>query len=279
MPSKVDSRRELGRIVIKLGTNVLTKKNGHLNQAILKKLVSQIMGLKSIGHQILLVTSGAMGTGMAKLNFKEKPRDLILRQAAAAVGQSSLMHHYDKYFGKFNQHVAQVLLSQDDLSNKTNRLNIMNTLSRLLELDVIPILNENDVICTSEIVPIHKNTKEWMNFSDNDTLAAAVACEIKADLLLMLTDVDGIYDTYPITKKPRLLRTIKLNSRHIKPMANGKSPGGRGGMLSKIKAAQKTADKGIATLIANGRKGSALSELIKGKGKFTFFEPRGENHD
>ena len=273
---KAETFKKAKRIVVKIGTNVITKDDGYLHLSRLKSLVSQIIYLKNKGYEILIVTSGAIGAGIAKLGFKEKPTDLVLKQASAAVGQSALMHYYEKYFKKYNQHVAQVLLTQDELLDDTKRTNLYNTLAALLKLNVVPIINENDVVSTYEILPAEdkeNNENEWLNFSDNDTLSAAIAGQLGADLLILLSDVDGLYDRYPIDAHSKLIEYVdnKQNSTDLEILANGKNKDGRGGMKLKIKAAKTAAEKGIATIIANGRKKDVLIFLINGKQKCTFF--------
>ena len=261
------------RIVLKIGTNVITKEDGRLNLTRLSSLVTQIVELKKTGKDILVITSGAIGAGMAKLNLKEKPTDLVMKQVAAAVGQSSLMYHYEEYFKMQLQQVAQILLNQDDLLDETKKANLANTLSALLKLGVIPVINENDVTSTKEIAPTEES-KEWLNFSDNDTLSAAIACELKADLMIILTDVDGIFDSYPPTKNSMLIEHVSYGDRNLEIMANGKSSKGRGGMLSKIKAAGNAAERGVETIIANGHKNDIVRDLLCGRAVCTFFNAR-----
>ncbi len=260
-------------IVLKIGTNVITKDDGHLNLSRLKSLVSQIVELRKTGREVLIVTSGAIGAGIAKLGLKEKPTDLVLKQVAAAVGQSALMHYYEKYFKKYNQHVAQVLLNQDDLLDEKKRATLSDTLSLLLKLGVIPVINENDVVSTQELVPVEEG-EEWLNFSDNDTLSVAIACELGADLVILLTNVDGLFDSYPITKNSKLIRYVEYNEQNIEVLANGKSKFGRGGMLSKIKAARNAAERGVETIIANGHKNNIIHDLINGSVMCTFFSAK-----
>ena len=272
--------RKARRIVVKIGTNVITRNDGHLAVSKIKSLVAQTVYLKNAGSEkrdVLVVTSGAIGAGMAKLGLGEKPMDLVLKQASAAVGQSSLMHYYERYFQKYNQLVAQVLLTQDDWMEETKRLNLNNALSTLLKLDVIPIINENDVVATDEIASTSEDGEEWLNFSDNDTLSAAIACELGADLLILLSNVDGVFDSYPITKSSKLIEVISYKDQGVEKIAeltNGKSKYGRGGMLSKIKAAKTAAEKGVATIIANGCEKNILSKLLDGNGRCTFFEAK-----
>lgn len=275
---KAETFKKAKRIVVKIGTNVITKDDGYLNLSRLKSLVSQIIYLKNKGHEVLIVTSGAIGAGIARLGIKEKPTDLVLKQASAAVGQSALMHYYEKYFKRYNQHVAQVLLTQEELLDETKRVNLYNTLAALLKLNVVPIINENDVVSTNEILPTEDKEEEWLNFSDNDTLSAAIACQLGADLLILLSDVDGVYDKYPMDAHSKLIEHVdykKQNNADLEMLANGNNKGGRGGMLLKIKAAKTAAEKGVATIIANGRKKDVLISLLNGKEKCTFFSAIG----
>lgn len=267
--------KKYGRIIIKIGTNVITKEDGHLDIPRLQSLVSQIVSLKNAKRDVLVVTSGAIGAGMAKLGLKEKPIDMVLKQASAAVGQSSLMHYYEEFFSRYNQRTAQVLLTQDDLVDRTRRRNLLSILSALLGLDVIPVINENDVVSTQELAPTGEADEEWLNFSDNDMLSAAIACKLGVDLLIILTDVDGLFDRYPIDKRSKLIRHVRYIDRGVDALANGKSKKGRGGMLSKIRAARKAAENGVATVIANGCEDNILNSIIEGRGSYTFFSPKG----
>lgn len=218
----------------------------------------------------MIVTSGAIGAGMSQLKMQEKPSDLVLKQACAAIGQSSIISYYERYFKEYGKLVAQVLLTQDDLLDKTKRTNIINTLSLLLKMDVIPIINENDVVSTNEIAPVEKSN-EWLNFGDNDALSAAIACGIKANLLILLTDVDGLYDSYPINIQSKIIQKVDHIDRDLEKIASGKGKLGRGGMLSKITAAKNAMRHGIPTIIANGQKANILEKLSNGEAIGTLF--------
>ena len=256
---------------MKIGTNVLVKEDGTLDFRRLECLASQIAGLEG---RAVVVTSGAIASGWTKLGLAGKPADLVLKQAAAAAGQSTLMRHYDELFGRHGRHVAQMLLTQSDLLDKTRRANLLAVLSALLGADVIPVINENDAVSSKELKPVAGGDDAWMNFGDNDALAAAIACELRADLLVLLTNVDGIFDKFPLGKDSRLIRRVRFGER-VEHLANGTSAGGRGGMLSKIRAARKAAENGVAVAVANGNREDILGEVVEGKAACTVFEPKG----
>ena len=195
------------RVVIKIGTSTLTHPTGLLNIRLVEKICKAISDLKNAGHEVILVSSGAIGMGVAKLGFSEKPDDVSSKQAAAAVGQCELMYVYDKLFGEYNHIVAQLLITGDDIENPVRHEKFKNTLSRLLELRAIPIINENDTVSTEEIV-----------IGDNDTLGAIVAKSVNADLLLVISDIDGVYTSDPrVDKNAVLLREV--NSLEISKYA------------------------------------------------------------
>ncbi|MGV8085863.1 MAG: glutamate 5-kinase [Candidatus Bilamarchaeum sp.] len=264
------SIKESKLIIVKVGTNSISNEDGGTSLTRIKSLVRQIIELKNSGHQIVIVTSGAIGAGMSQLKMQEKPSDLVLKQACAAIGQSSIISYYERYFKEYGKLVAQVLLTQDDLLDKTKRTNIINTLSLLLKMDVIPIINENDVVSTNEIAPVEKSN-EWLNFGDNDALSAAIACGIKANLLILLTDVDGLYDSYPINIQSKIIQKVDHIDRDLEKIASGKGKLGRGGMLSKITAAKNAMRHGIPTIIANGQKANILEKLSNGEAIGTLF--------
>lgn len=250
------------RIVIKVGTSTLTYGNGNLNIKGIEKLCKVISDLKNAGHQILLVSSGAIGMGVGKLGLKERPADIPTKQAAAAVGQCELMYVYDKLFFEYNHTVAQILMTGDDFSHIDRYDNFRNTLDRLLELDVLPVINENDTIATSEI-----------KVGDNDTLSAMTAVGASADLLILLSDIDGLYTADPKSdKNATLIDTVEEIDEKIISLAGGSGSSlGTGGMVTKIHAAQLCCEKGIDMVIANGSDPDVLYDIVDGKNIGTRF--------
>lgn len=250
------------RIVIKVGTSTLTYGNGNLNIKGIEKLCKVISDLKNAGHQILLVSSGAIGMGVGKLGLKERPADIPTKQAAAAVGQCELMYVYDKLFSEYNHTVAQILMTGVDFSHIDRYDNFRNTLDRLLELDVLPVINENDTIATSEI-----------KVGDNDTLSAMTAVGASADLLILLSDIDGLYTADPKSdKNATLIDTVEEIDEKIISLAGGSGSSlGTGGMVTKIHAAQLCCEKGIDMVIANGSDPDVLYDIVDGKNIGTRF--------
>lgn len=250
------------RIVIKVGTSTLAHKTGRMNIFLVEELCKIISDLKNIGHEIILVSSGAIGMGMGKLNFKERPSDIPTKQAAAAVGQCELMYTYDRLFSQYNHTTAQMLVTGADLKNEERHRNFENTLSRLLELDALPIINENDSVATEEIV-----------IGDNDTLAAIVSVSIKADLLILLSDIDGLYTADPRKDKTATLLSLVENlTDDIMALGEGKgSELGTGGMKTKLHAAQIVTNSGIDMVIANGSDPMKLYDIVNGNSVGTRF--------
>ncbi len=254
------------RIVVKVGSGVLTEDNG-LNLKALRSISRQICQLADRGLEIILVSSGAMASGIKKVGLSKRPEEIPKRQAIAAVGQAGLIMEYEKAFARYNKKVAQILLTSDDLVNRKRYLNARNTLCTLLSWQVIPIINENDTVVVEEI-----------KFGDNDNLAAMITLLMDADILINLTDIDGLY-----TKDPRKNRDAELISvvttikKDIEKYASD-IPGalGTGGMLSKIIAAKKVSAAGIPMLIAGGEKHDILIKLFAGKEHGTFFIPKKE---
>tara|TARA_Y100000310_G_scaffold344457_1_gene457323 strand:- start:1682 stop:2725 length:1044 start_codon:yes stop_codon:yes gene_type:complete len=242
------------RIVIKIGTNVLTEKLIGLNTAIITQLTKQIAELHKNKHEIILITSGAIGAGALELKTK-KTRELKTQQALAAIGQSIVMRHYHDSFKQHNINVAQILVTYEDFSERNKYLNLRNTINKLLELNVIPIINENDPISTKEI---------GTSFGDNDKMSALVASKTNADTLLMLSDIDGLYNKNPKTNKDaQLIRNVTKITKEIEKAA-GKSGSAFaiGGMLTKIKAAKIAMDSGFHMIIANGKKKDIIKQAL-----------------
>ena len=255
------------KIVIKLGTSTLAHETGRLNIRRVEELCKVISDLKNAGDEIILVSSGAIGMGVGKLGLKEKPRDIPTKQAAAAIGQCELMYTYDKLFSEYNHTVAQILLTDEDIADDGRCANFKNTLCRLLELNVIPIINENDTIATDEIV-----------IGDNDTLGAIVAKTIKADLLIILSDIDGLYTADPHKDKNAVLvNRVEDITDEIVAMTGGAGTAlGTGGMVTKIKAAKIATAGGSDMVIANGSNPQLLYSIINGEEVGTRFVAKKE---
>ena len=244
------------RIVIKVGTSTLAHKTGRLNIRQTEKLAKVLSDLKNSGNEILLVSSGAIGMGVGKLSLPERPTDIPTKQAAAAGGQCELMYVYDKLFGEYHHNVAQILLTADDFEDETKYENFSNTLNRLLQLGALPIINENDTVSTAEL-----------GIGDNDTLSALVAIGAKADLLVLLSDIDGLYTADPHKdKSAELIPTVSDMDGYIMSLGEGSSTSlGTGGMKTKLSAASLVTKRGIDMVICNGAKPEALYDICEGK--------------
>lgn len=260
-------------IVVKVGTSSLTYSNGRLNIQEMKKLVSQISVLVKKGFKIILVTSGAVASGVAELEVRPNPNDIIFQQACAAVGQSILMAHYRTLFRDYDLKVSQILLTKEDLSKRTSYLHTCNVIDRLLQLGVIPIINENDVTSTDELMPLLEYYD--VNFSDNDLLSVLIANAIQADLLIILSNVDGLYTMNPQKPAAQLISHVDKITPELKAMVEGKSILGRGGMKTKLQAAEIATQGGIPVIIANSYTDHVLLDAIAGKPIGTFFRPTG----
>ncbi len=244
------------RVVIKIGTSTLAHKTGLLNILRVEELCKVMSDLKNAGNEVILVSSGAIGMGVGKLGLSKKPTDIPTKQAAAAVGQCELMYTYDRLFSEYNHTVAQILLTGDDIEHTDRKQNFINTMRRLLELSAIPIINENDSISTNEI-----------EIGDNDTLGAIVATAVSADLLIILSDIDGLYTADPKENADaKLLHEVKAISPEIERMVGGAGSNlGTGGMITKLKAAKIVTEKGIDMVIANGENPLSLYDIVAGK--------------
>jgi glutamate 5-kinase len=251
------------RIVVKVGTSTLAHATGRLNIKHTAELCTVISDLKNAGHEVILVSSGAIGMGVGKLGLKEKPTDIPTKQAAAAIGQCELMYVYDRLFTEYGHTVAQILLTGADFLAEDRHENFSNTLSRLLQLGVLPIINENDTIATEEI-----------KVGDNDTLSALVAVSVQADLLVILSDVDGLYDADP-RKNPdaKLIQHVHGTPEQLFPLAGGVGSNlGTGGMKTKINAADICVKNKVDMVIANGANPDLLYDVVAGKeGNYTRF--------
>ena len=244
------------RIVIKIGTSTLAHPTGHLNIRRVEGLCKVISDIKNAGHQVILVSSGAIGMGVGKLGLLQRPTDIPTKQAAAAVGQCELMYVYDKLFAEYHHTVAQLLITGDDVASDTRHHNFSNTIQRLLELGALPIINENDTVATDEIV-----------IGDNDTLAAIVAKSIGAEKLILLSDIDGLYTADPHTDPNARLITIanKVDDAIFALAGVSKSAQGTGGMVTKLQAARICLDCGCDMVIANGKEPTNLYAILEGK--------------
>ena len=250
------------RIVIKVGTSTLTHPTGRMDIRHVETLCKVLSDVKNAGHEIVLVSSGAIGMGVGKLNLRERPADMATKQAAAAVGQCELMYVYDQLFGTYNHTIAQILLTGEDLRDENRHRNFSNTVERLLDLNVLPVINENDTVSTVEI-----------GVGDNDTLGALVAVSVKADMLMILSDIDGLY-----TADPRRERSAELIAevREITPQMRESAGGGgtalsTGGMATKLTAAGICMEAGTDMYILNGAQPLLIYEVLEGKSVGTRF--------
>ena len=250
------------RIVVKVGTSTLAHATGRLNIRHVEELVKVLSDLKNAGHEMILVSSGAIGMGVGKLNLPGRPTDMPTKQAAAAVGQCELMYTYDKLFSQYNHTVAQILLTSEDIDHTDRRQNFENTMARLLELGALPVINENDTVATAEI-----------KVGDNDTLGAIVACSVGADLLVLLSDIEGLYTADP-RKAPaaKLIPTVEAVTPEIEALAGGKgSELATGGMETKLRAAKMVTAAGCDMVITNGEHPERLYDIAEGKAVGTRF--------
>ncbi len=255
--------RDANRVVVKVGTSTLTHKTGMLNIRRIEALVKVLSDLKNSGKEIVLVTSGAIGVGVGKLSLSERPSDMSTKQACAALGQSELMYIYDKYFSEYNHNAAQILLTRDIIEDTNRKQNVINTFERLLELKVIPIVNENDTVSTEEI-----------EFGDNDTLSAIVSELVGADLLIIMSDIDGLYDKDPKQySDATLISVVNEIDDNIVSLAGGKGSSlGTGGMITKLHAAQICMKVNIPMYIVNGENPNNIYDLLDNKAVGTLFK-------
>ena len=260
-----DTLKDVKRIVIKIGSGVLTSDDGGLDSKIFKGLAREISLLNRNGYYPIIVSSGAIAAGMQKLGLVQRPKNIPQKQAAAAVGQSTLMWNYERSFAEYDQKVAQVLLTHDDLSNRQRYLNARNTLSTLSDYGIIPIINENDSVAVEEI-----------KFGDNDNLSALTTNLVGADLLIILTDINGLYDEDPCQKEDaRLISVVKEINHEIEKIAGDTtSPISIGGMITKVQAAKKAAILGVPTILANGKLDGIIDKIIIGEDVGTLFLPK-----
>lgn len=253
------------RIVVKIGTSTLAHPSGLLNIRQVESLCKVLSDLKNAGHELILVSSGAIGMGVGKLSLSRRPEDMPTKQAAAAVGQCELMYTYDRLFGQYNHTVAQMLLTWEDFDHEQRRRNLQNTLERLLQLRAIPIINENDPVACEEY-----------SLGDNDTLAALVATCIHADLVVLLSDIDGLYTADPHTHpEAELIPVVEEITPEIELLAGGAGSSlGTGGMLTKVTAAKRATAAGVDMIITNGSHAEVLYDIVEGKPVGTRFVGR-----
>ncbi len=250
------------RIVVKLGTSTLAHSTGHLNIRRVEEMCKVMSDIKNAGNEVILVSSGAIGMGVGKLGLKERPSDIPTKQAAAAVGQCELMYTYDKLFAEYNHTVAQLLLTGADVEDETRHTNFTNTLNRLLSLKAIPVINENDTVSTDEIV-----------IGDNDTLAAIVAKSVSADVLVLFSDIDGLYTADPHKDdSAKLIPLVNEIDDEIMSLAGGNGSAlGTGGMVTKLSAAKMCLECGCDMIITNGENPTSLYDIVEGRSVGTKF--------
>lgn len=264
-------------IVVKVGTSTLTHEGGKLNFRSFDALARVLSDISNMGNEVILVSSGAIAVGAGKLQMKERPTVLSQKQAAAAVGQCELMHLYDKFFGEYGKTVAQILLTGEDVDSPEKKQNLINTFNSLLEMGIIPIVNENDSVSYAEI---EADSEEHKVFGDNDTLSAVVAVLCSADKLVLLSDIDGLFDGNPNENhEARLIREVRVIDDEIRSLAGGAgSNRGTGGMITKLQAAELATENGVDMYIANGSTPEILYDIVLGKPAGTLFVgKRGRN--
>lgn len=250
------------RIVVKVGTSTLTHDTGALNLQSMERLIRVLSDLSGYGHEIILVSSGAIAVGTAKLSLPERPKELRMKQAAAAVGQCRIIHIYDKLFSEYNRSVAQILLTGDDVEHPVRSEHLSNTFSALLEMGIIPVVNENDSVSSAEI-----ETGRHKVLGDNDTLSAIVAKLCRADLLILLSDIDGLYEADPHTHpEAKLIHRVPALTPEILEMAGGAGTWrGTGGMSTKLSAARVAMESGCDMVITNGAQPENIYGIVAGE--------------
>lgn len=253
---------EKRRIVVKVGTSTLTHETGRMNLKNMDMLARILSDIHGMGNDIILVSSGAIAVGVAAMGLEKRPDELRMKQAAAAVGQCRMMHIYDKLFSEYNRKVGQILLTEDDVTGGERTRHLENTFEALLTTGIIPIVNENDSVSSAEI-----ETGKHKTLGDNDSLSAVVAKFCKADLLILLSDIDGLFDGDPRTNKDaKLIKTVRDINEDILNMAGGAGTRrGTGGMMTKLSAAKIATENGIDMVITNGAKPETLYDIIDGK--------------
>lgn len=263
----MNSQKRL-RIVVKVGTSTLTRGNGSLNLQSMDHLARALSDLKNMGHEVILVSSGAIAIGVGKLGMSERPTELRIKQAVAAVGQCEMMHLYDKLFGEYGCNVAQILLTGEDVDDPRRVEYLSATFGALLEMGCIPIVNENDSVSTAEI-----ETGRCKVLGDNDTLSAIVAKLCRADLLILLSDIDGLYDADPRRdESAKLITCVTAVTPELRAMAGGAGTWrGTGGMATKLDAAEIAMAAGVDMIITNGERMEELYDIVAGSAVGTRF--------
>ncbi|MBP3481641.1 MAG: glutamate 5-kinase [Clostridia bacterium] len=258
------------RIVVKVGTSTLTNEIGQSDLRSFDRLACVLSDIQNLGYQVILVSSGAIAVGSNKMKLKQRPTSMRMKQAAAAVGQCSIMFLYDKFFGDYDKTIAQILLNAEDIEQEEKKENLTNTFDALLEMGIIPVVNENDSVSYTEI------ESEERLFGDNDMLSAVVAVLCKANRLVILSDINGLYDSDPrLHPNANLIARIEKIDDTVYSLAGGAgSRRGTGGMKTKLQAAELATANGIDTIITNGNNPEALYEIIKGNGAGTLFTGR-----
>ena len=265
------------RIVVKLGTNVLRNDEGYVSLPRVYSFIEDIANLVKSGNEVIVITSGAVGLGKKRLGL-ESTEGTALKQACAAIGQGKLMSIYENGFDTYGLTAAQILLTEDDFSVRERYLSLRTTLNKLLELGAIPVINQNDTVTTLDILPRFIQEDMQVCFSDNDKLSALVASELDADLLIILSDINGLYDSNPKTNPDaKLIKSVDEVNDEILSLASGVSDGGRGGMETKLKAARLVTRFGGKVLIANGKKPFIIKQIFDGEEEGTMFLPQKEN--
>lgn len=261
-----DRIKEANRIVVKVGSSTLTYDNGSINLTRIEKLTRVLSDVMNSGKEVILVTSGAVSVGVSKLKLKEKPKTIREKQAAASVGQCELMHIYGKFFGEYGHTVGQVLLTRDVVEDDHIRSNVCNTFETLIENRIIPIVNENDTVSIDEIENI-------VRFGDNDNLSAIVSKLVNADLLIILSDIDGFYDSDPRKNMDsKLLREITEITPELEECCGGAGSNlGTGGMITKLAAARTATDAGVHMILANGEEPKIILSILNGEEVGTLF--------
>lgn len=263
--NRISKLSNIKRVVVKVGSSTLTHSTGLLNLKSLDNIVKQITDLSNRGVEVVLVTSGAIAAGVGKLGLASRPQTIPEKQAAAAIGQGVLLHMYEKFFSEYGKTIGQILLTREDMDKSERYQNAHNTFFSLFQLGAIPIVNENDAIVVDEI-----------KFGDNDTLSAVVTKLVEADLLIILSDIDGLYDSNPKTNPDaKLVNYVEKVTKAVETSAGGAGSNlGTGGMITKIKAAKIAANSGSHMVIANGAQANVITDIYDGKEIGTFFEAK-----
>ena len=250
------------RIVVKIGTNTITDKRGKVDLKVIKNVSEQISNLKSNGKEVMIITSGAIGAGMQELNLAKKPGNVIMKQVCAGVGQNILMSNYYSFFSKLGIKISQILLTYEDFKNEKTFKNLKNSINKMLDMEIVPVINENDPISIDEIGP---------SFGDNDNLSALIASRLKADLMVILTNVDGLFNKDPSLGDAKLVMEVNKIDDKVESMAGKPSSLGIGGMRSKIQAAKIATDSGVNVVIANGKEKNILMKVLNNEEIGTVF--------